>query len=91
VASGRKTIAELLDTATKEDGVFGDHLRYHRLRLEQRSDLIDGLRQIVWGRGQQVPKSVAVRLEAAGLVKSETATAVPRCELYRLYFRESLG
>jgi hypothetical protein len=83
VASGRKTIAELLDTATKEDGVFGDHLRYHRLRLEKRSELVDGLRQIVRGNGQQVSKSVAVRLEAAGLVKSETATAVPRGELSR--------
>ncbi|WP_353258351.1 AAA-like domain-containing protein [Prochlorothrix hollandica] len=93
VASGRQTAAELLAMATREQGAFGEHLRHLRLRLDRRPELqlAEGMKLIVNGSGHRVPKAVAVRLEAAGLVRAETKTAEPRCELYRLYFRESLG
>ena len=91
VAKKQQTPLELLSNATTEGGAFGEHLRRHRMLLERRPDLAKGMRQIVQGYARQVPKSVTVRLESAGLVRSETRLTVPRCELYRVYFQESFS
>jgi hypothetical protein len=89
VASQQTPIATLLQTASQDQGMFGGHLQYHRLRLEKRPGLLVGMEQIARGNGQQVAKEVAMRLEAAGLVRWEANQAVPRCELYRRYFHPS--
>jgi len=92
VATGQQTAGELLATATEEKGAFGEHLRHHRSRLDQRPELglKEGMKLVVQGKGDRVEKSVVLRLEAAGLVRSHNREAEPRCELYRLYFQEVL-
>jgi hypothetical protein len=87
VASQGISMGSLVQMAAQEQGVFGGHLRHHRLRLQQRSELRVGMERIARGEGQRVPKNVVVRLEAAGLVRWRGNRPVPRCGLYTLYFR----
>jgi len=88
VASNQVSRMQLWQTAHQEQGVFGSHLVYHRLRLEKRSELLGGMQSIAQGKAKQVPKDVAIRLEMAGLVKPSPNGYVPRCGIYELYFRD---
>jgi hypothetical protein len=49
-----------------------------------------GLREVLQ-RNACPDESVFIRLRSAGLVRQEGATVLPRCELYRRYFRERLS
>lgn len=88
-ASGQRSIEEVLARAGKDNGPFGDHLRYHLFRIYDRPELVQGLLGAI--REQQCPDERIVRLLcAAGLVRQEGKAELPRCQLYRDYFRAHL-
>lgn len=89
VASGRLTVADLLAQAAEDRGPFGDHLRHLLFRLGSQPQLKAGLREVLQ-RNACPDENVFIRLRGAGLVRQEGATVLPRCELYRRYFRERL-
>jgi hypothetical protein len=82
-------IDRLFAEASDEAGPFGDHLRYYLLRLQDKPELIAGLRHVL-ARRSGGDELIVHRLQAAGLVKREGRTVAPRCELYARYFRERL-
>jgi hypothetical protein len=90
VASGQLTVEHLFARASDDRGPFGDHLRYHLFRINDRPDLIQGLRQVL--QTQTCPDQRVMRLlSAAGLVyRDDKQAVVPRCRLYAEYFREQL-
>ena len=89
VASGQLTVEELFGRAIDDRGAFGDHLRYHLFRINDRADLLDGLRQVI--RQQTCEDQRVLRLlSAAGLVYREGQRVLPRCRLYAEYFGERL-
>lgn len=89
VASRQITVADLFAEATADRGPFGDHLRYHLFRMNDKKDLIQGMLQVI--RNQTCPdERVFFRLRGAGLVRRERQTVLPRCQLYAEYFREHL-
>ena len=89
VTSGQLTVAELFAEATADRGPFGDHLRYHLFRMNDKKDLIQGLLQVI--RNQSCPdERVFFRLRGAGLVRRDRQTVLPRCQLYAEYFQEHL-
>ncbi|HEY9641886.1 MAG TPA: AAA-like domain-containing protein, partial [Coleofasciculaceae cyanobacterium] len=89
LASGQLTVAALFDQATADRGPFGDHLRYHLFRMNDKPDLIQGLLQVI--RSQTCPdERVFFRLRGAGLVRRDRQTVLPRCQLYAAYFQEHL-
>jgi hypothetical protein len=89
VASGQLTVAELFETAVEDRGPFGDHLRYHLFRMNDKPELISGMLQAI--RQQScLDERVFFRLRGAGLVRRERQTVVPRCQLYAAYFQEHL-
>jgi AAA-like domain/TIR domain len=97
VASGQLTVAQLFSEATADRGPFGDHLRYHLFRMNDKKDLIQGLLQVI--RNQSCPdERVFFRLRGAGLVRRVGRSPVgdhrqivlPRCQLYADYFQEHL-
>lgn len=89
VSSGQWTVADLFAEAVADRGPFGDHLRYHLFRMNDKKDLIQGMLQVI--RNQTCPdERVFFRLRGAGLVRRERQTVLPRCELYAEYFREHL-
>jgi hypothetical protein len=89
VASGQFSVAELFTRATDDRGPFGDHLRYHLFRINDRQDLIEGLKQVI--QHQTCADQRVLRLlSAAGLVYREEQIVLPRCRLYAEYFGERL-
>jgi AAA-like domain/TIR domain len=89
VASGQLTVEELFARAIDDRGAFGDHLRYHLFRINDRTDLLEGLRQVI--RQQSCSDRQVLRLlSAAGLVVRDGQTVRSRCRLYAEYFGERL-
>ena len=85
------SVDDLFAHATEDTGPFGDHLRYYLLRLQRKPELIAMLRQVIQRRaGNDGDELLAHRLQAAGLVRREGNTVVPRCDLYAKYFSERL-
>jgi AAA-like domain/TIR domain/CHAT domain len=89
VASQQISVEELFAQAISDRGPFGDHLRYHLFRIYEKKDLVQGFLQAI--RNNTCPdERIARLLSAAGLVRREGQTIVPRCQLYADYFREHL-
>ena len=89
LASGQFGWADLLAEVGADRGPFGDHLRYHLFRMNDKPDLIQGMLQVI--RKQTCSdERVFFRLRGAGLVRRERQTVLPRCQLYAEYFWEHL-
>jgi AAA-like domain/TIR domain/CHAT domain len=89
VASQQCSPAELFANATADNGAFGDHLRHHLSLLHNKTELIQGLLQVI-RQNTCFDKRVFWRLRGAGLVKEQGRTVLPRCQLYAEYFRDNL-
>ena len=89
VASQRISAGELLANATAEHGCFGDHLRHYLSLLHGKTELIQGLLQVI-GENKCDDKLIFWRLRGAGLVREQGREILPRCQLYADYFWENL-
>ncbi|BAY12101.1 AAA-like domain-containing protein [Calothrix sp. NIES-2098] len=89
VASRQMSTTELFTNATAEHGPFGDHLRHHLSLLHDKTELIQGLLQIIRQNNCE-DKRVFWRLRGAGLVRESGRLLIPRCQLYAEYLRENL-
>lgn len=90
--SGHLTLAQLLQDAASNHGIFREEL--HRLwRALQRDDtLMDAFYQVVLAAEPiDLNPKVAEELEGLGLVELEGVKASLRCELFRQYFGLRLG
>ncbi|MGD1897549.1 MAG: AAA-like domain-containing protein [Phormidesmis sp.] len=82
---------ELSETAHTEGGIYGDHLRRHLLNLQVYPQLAAALRQVVQkDRGVDIDAQSAFKLESMGLVSLQGNAALPRCDVYRQYFKDHL-
>lgn len=90
VASGRYHADDLINGAADERGPFGDHLRYHLFRMHGKTELIEGLMQVLHDN-QCDDQEIFWRLRGAGLVRREGGKIVPRCKLYGEYFKARLS
>jgi len=85
------SLTELTETAHTEGGIYSDHLRRHLLNLQDYPQLADALRQVVQkGRPVEIDTESAFKLESMGLVTLNGNEVVPRCDVYRQYFRDHL-
>jgi diguanylate cyclase (GGDEF)-like protein len=81
----------LLSSAPTAKGLYGDHLRYLSLVLQDHPELV-----ITWVRVIESPTPVpldaiaAYKLESLGLIKWLPTGVIPRNDLYRRYFRQEL-
>ncbi len=86
-----ETLAQLMDTAATEAGIYSDHLRRHLLNLQAYPALAEALRQVVVkSRPIELDSEVAFKLESMGLITRTGNAATARCNLYRVYFRDHL-
>jgi hypothetical protein len=91
VARGDTSLADLLQTAPTESGLYGDHLRRHLWNLEQRPDMVAAVQQLVASQQSVRLESVqAFQLHSMGLVNLQGNEVVFRCDLYRQYFGDRL-
>jgi hypothetical protein len=89
IASQQISAVELFAHASADRGPFGDHLRHHLSLLHYKTELIQGLLQVIHQNSCE-DKHIFWRLRGAGLVREEGGAVVPRCQLYAEYFRENL-
>jgi hypothetical protein len=92
IAAGDFTLGEFLKTAPTEAGVYSSFLRGHLKVLQDCPELGAAMKKIVMANGPvNVLTEEAFKLDSMGLVVQVDNDVIPRCHLYRQYFRERLG
>lgn len=83
---------KLIETAATEEGIYSTHLQQHLWILQQNPLLAGQLSQVVMkNKSVELDAEFAFTLNSMGLVKLQGNECSPRCELYRLYFRDRLN
>ncbi|MEB3180125.1 MAG: AAA-like domain-containing protein [Nostocaceae cyanobacterium] len=91
IARGAMTLEQLLQIAPTEEGLYCEHLRRHLLNLEENSELLEAMRQIVAAKSPvRIDTGKAFKLRSMGLVKMKGNDVLPLCDLYRQYFCDRL-
>jgi hypothetical protein len=90
LATQRYSVTSLFADAPESDGPFGDHLRYHLFRLQDRGTLLDALKAVIHGNRCDDERA-AHSLQGAGLIRRAGRQFLPRCQLYADYFRTHLA
>jgi hypothetical protein len=85
------TLNQLLEQAPTDAGIYGDHLRQHLWNLQQHPELMAAVKQVVMtSHPVRLEAMQAYKLHGMGLVNRQGNDVTPRCDLYRLYFRDRL-
>jgi hypothetical protein len=84
-------LAQIIQEATTDTGIYQDHLRSHLIILGEHPDLARAFKQVINSEEAVTLNSiVAYELESMGLVTLTGNETTPSCELYRVYFRDRL-
>jgi hypothetical protein len=89
LASKRIDFDTLRRTAIRDDGPFGDHLRYYLTKLYEFKDLLQPFEQVLRNRTCSDPR-LFDSLKGFGLVAGEEHKARARNQLYASYFGQRL-
>jgi diguanylate cyclase (GGDEF)-like protein len=85
------SLERLLEDATTESGIYGDHLRRLLATIQSDPNLEDAFKQIISSDApMKLEPTSAYRLDGLGLVRLEGDRVVASCDLYRIYFKEKL-
>ncbi|MEM1171484.1 MAG: AAA-like domain-containing protein [Cyanobacteria bacterium P01_H01_bin.35] len=85
------TLDDLPENVTSETGIYSDHLRRHLWNLEEYSELVEAMKNVISENSSgQLTGMLGFKLDSLGLVKWENNKCYPRCELYRQYFQAHL-
>jgi hypothetical protein len=92
IARQEMTLAQLLETAPTDAGLYSDHLRRHLWNLSQQKELAAAFNKVVATTSPvQLDSIHAFKLNSLGLVNLQGNEVTPRCDLYRQYFRDRLA
>ena len=85
------TLEDLLQQAKTEAGIYTNHLRSLLDSLPPGEDLRKAFKQVVNSSvGVELDSIQINKLHSLGLVQRENNHVIPRCQLYRDYFRRVL-
>jgi hypothetical protein len=87
------TLDELLSKAATDEGIYHNHLQKYLLKLDNAPELAAIFKAVVTSDLPiriNSPKQ-KYKLQSMGLIVYNNNEVKPRCQLYRLYFREQLG
>ena len=85
------TLEEILASSPTEAGIYSNHLRRHLGNLQQHPELMEAFREVVQANSWVTIESEQLfKLYSMGLVKLSGNQVMPRCDLYRQYFRDRL-
>ena len=85
------TLEDLPENVTSETGIYSDHLRRHLWNLEEYSELVEAMKNVISENSSgQLTGMLGFKLDSLGLVKWQNNKCYPRCELYRQYFQVHL-
>lgn len=85
------TLEQLLLSSPTQAGIYSDHLRRHLRNLQQNPELAAAFRKVVTANSWvHIEPEQAFKLNSMGLVNLQGNEVMPRCNLYRQYFRDRL-
>jgi AAA-like domain len=85
------SIEQLLTEAPTPVGIYRDHLMRHLATLQTHPELATAFTTVIMAEEPvEIETLLAYKLESMGLVTILGNRVTPRCNLYRLYFRERL-
>jgi hypothetical protein len=87
------TLDELLSKAATDEGIYHNHLQKYLLKLDNAPELAAIFKVVVTSDSSikiNSPKQKH-KLQSMGLIVYDNNKVKPRCQLYRLYFRDQLG
>ncbi|WP_375501219.1 AAA-like domain-containing protein [uncultured Nostoc sp.] len=93
VSTRKATLKQLLKDASTEAGIYSNHLRRYleTMYLEENKSLKEALTKVVTLSEPVELNSMQIyKLHSMGLVQQQDNKVVPRCNLYRMYFRRVL-
>jgi hypothetical protein len=83
---------QILQTASTESGIYGDHLRGHLWNLQEHPELRTAMKKVVDSTTPvQLEPMQAFKLQSLGLVRLEGNNVKPWCNLYARYFCDRLS
>jgi transcriptional regulator with XRE-family HTH domain len=86
------SLADFLETAATEAGIYGDHLRGHLLNLQEHPNLAAGMKKVVESSSPvDLGATINWQLHSLGLVTFVQNAVQPRYPLYSDYFRYRLS
>ncbi|MEE3717269.1 AAA-like domain-containing protein [Tumidithrix elongata RA019] len=89
VARHHTPLTRLLQMAPTEAGLYSDHLRRHLWNLEQNPKLSTAMQKVVGSNTPvRLPSEETFKLDSMGLILRQGNDVIPRCNLYRIYFRD---
>ena len=92
VAHQDANLKELLQTAPTQEGIYSQHLRPLLIILRGDFKLATAFAQVInTSEPVQIDSTIAYKLYSMGLVQWQGDRVIPRCQLYRQYFRERIG
>ena len=86
------SLDKLLGKAATLEGIYSSHFLELWKYIGERSDLVTAMKEVVNGTesvGLQL--NLIHQLDSLGIIKLDGNKAMPRCNLYRQFFREQLG
>jgi len=89
---GNDSLAQLLQAAPTDAGIYANHLRHLWRMLQPHPDLAKALLQVIDANAPvHLDLIAAYKLYSMGLVKKQGNQVRLSCNLYRQYFRDHLG
>lgn len=86
------TLEELIQEAIANGGIYRYHLWRHWVILQENSSLVKSYVEVVGAKQSIYLNPInAHKLESLGLIRYEGDRILPRCELYRAYFKKQLA
>ena len=83
------SLAEILENAATDVGIYRHHLQSHWANLQKYSELKTALKQVVLADSSvKLEQVLEFKLLSTGLVKQNQHGITPSCQLYRDYFAE---
>ena len=91
IATGRSSLDQVLSTAPTEIGIYKAHLHQQLQTLKQTPLLAEEFKKIILSPEPVTLDSLQIyKLHSMGLVLQQNTQVIPRCQLYREYFRRVL-
>jgi AAA-like domain/CHAT domain len=86
------TLDKLLKIAPTEEGIYKNHLNERLQKLEESTLTMEAMRVVVNSdRPVRLGSMESFKLDSMGLIKRKGNDVVPRCNLYRWYFKDMLS
>jgi len=86
------TLHDLIQEAIANGGIYRHHLWRHWVKLQSNSHLLKIYTELVRAKqGILIDPVDAYKLESLGLIRFDGDRILPRCKLYRAYFKKQLS